>query len=196
MKIEEIYNKYKPRMIGRLRSKGIMQKDAEDLVQEAFVSAYTATQDATKFLIYWQRNLNWQLKISAKKWGKEHKKYNGDKLSLVDYDEELDLIEHPKKDFIEEKIDKPYGAADKQLKRKYLRNNGENSLEKEEIEGKFLDFLETLPETLGSVLYEKYINNLTAKQIAEKLNLSLATVNVYCSKGLKKLKEIKNEKSN
>lgn len=190
MTIEEIYVKIKPKMIGWLKSKDIKEENIEDLVQDSFTATFVATQDVNKFKNYWWQQLKWALAASANKWKKEHKQYKGERVSLENYGEEIEVAELSKKDVATE-VNHTYGLTDKQLKRKYLRDNGNDSLEQEEIDNKFLDFLETLGETMGNVLYMKYIDNLPAKEIAKKTGLSLATVNIYCGRCRKKLKRLK-----
>ena len=38
----ELYQRYRGRLEGRLRSRGVREMDAEDLVQETFIKAYSA----------------------------------------------------------------------------------------------------------------------------------------------------------
>jgi RNA polymerase sigma-70 factor (ECF subfamily) len=52
---------------------------------------------------------------------------------------------------------------------------------------------QNLPLTIGQVVLDKHINDMSYRQIAEKMNLKRETVNRYMSVGIKRIREIQDQ---
>jgi RNA polymerase sigma-70 factor (ECF subfamily) len=72
-------------------------------------------------------------------------------------------------------------------------NPAKRLIEGESLSEIFRQIEQSLPSTVGQVILDKHKNNMSHRQIAEKLNLKQETVEQYMSVGIKKIREIQGQ---
>jgi len=72
-------------------------------------------------------------------------------------------------------------------------NPAQHLMNVENLSEIFRQIEQSLPSTVGQVILDKHKNNMSHRQIAEKMNLKQETVNRYMSVGMKKIREIQDQ---